>query len=931
MTKNTITRKILAVMLILTMAFTLTGITALATEGELRFADVAQNHWAFDKITFVSDRGIMIGTAANTFSPDMQFTRAQVATVLYRIAGAPEIEFEPLLFPDLTEDSPEWYRYAAIWAYGAGVIEGIGTAGGPVFAGAQNISREQFAVMLFRFAQHLGIDTDVDDDFDPSFPAGFAISDWALTEYIWALNYELLVDFSPAGGTPNRAESASMLYRFISRVLILIGEFHIVNPYSDVNWAEFGRYRAALHVHTTRSDGGHFGNTVLHHYNLGFDILAITDHNVTHPGRWNDGGLHALTTAQASAIMAGTYNGVFPIVGDFGPGLARDPNQGGMIYLPFTNEQSFANDTNTFWANFNNQPGWTNPQVFEATANAGGFAIINHPGRYTGGAGGGAGGVISSNNPIVISRYMEWLDRFPIAGMEIFNRLDNETRSDRILWDNMLQARMPYGLPVWGFSNDDSHSLYEIGFNWNVMLMPSLTMDNARTAMEDGAFYMVTRVNRGVGPTDPAINATISEGTAIPIAGNPNTAFILTQEVPSIANIQVGQGIITIEAENYNRIEWIADGEIIATGGTLVLAAHWGSINHNYVRAQVVGDYAMALTQPFGVRLADETFRTRATVNNLVSVDSLRQVNADLDTGITVAQLGLPPMVTLVSNLNWRVSVPVQWDISGVTSTSAVSMFSVPGTFNLPQGWTNTDGIAQTVEVNLNIAPIVVTPISEIISMPNTANPDVVFTVEGYVSAAYRTDMVYIQDGSDEWSGIWVTVPGGQVIQEHVGEWVRVTGTRGVQWAQPSIITTFDDVQVLHGDPRGVPALAEPPLEAFTLRPLPVPEEWNGPWQAMMVTITAQLIERDAGHFQQGTYGLVAFHRLGGIEGLESDLLDNHSYLILVVDTANFPADIQNGDWINISQGLLRWRGGSTAHVLHANMLDGVVTRVNAP
>ncbi|MCL2563412.1 MAG: metallophosphoesterase, partial [Oscillospiraceae bacterium] len=702
-------------------------------------------------------------------------------------------------------------------------------------------------------------------------------------------------------------------------------ELTIVSPYEDVDWDAFGRYRAAMHVHTTRSDGGNFADTVLHHYNMGFDILAITDHNVTHPGPWNDGGLHALTDAQAAAILAGTYEGTFPTVGGIGPALQRPATQGGMIYLPFTNEQSHPNDMNTFWADFNNQPGWTNLQVLEATREAGGLAWINHPGRYTGGAGGGAGGMAANNNPLVISRYLEWMDRFPetLVGMEIFNRWDNETRSDRVLWDNLLQARMPYNRPIWGFSADDSHGLYDIGFNWNVMLMDALTADNTRAAMEDGAFYMVTRINRGVGPTDPAINATIpGTTTALPIAGMMNPAVsgqILAQAAPpSIVSIEVDGNVITIEGADYDRIEWIADGAVIHTGATLDVAARWNVINNNYVRAQLISTTGMALTQPFGV-FEDEP-DVLPVVNNLESIDAPRQVNADLDTEITADALRLPPTVTLVSDKGWRVSVPVVWDLTGITSTATAAVFTVPGTFALPEGWTNTDDIALTVTVELNIAEIIITPIEDIVKLPNEPNPGVYFTVEGYVSAAYRTDMVYIQDGSDPFSGIWLVAPIGNVIEGYVGEWVRVTGYRGVQWAQPAVrVHSAGDVQVLHGDVRGRPALAEPAIADFAIIPPAMPGEWNCPWQAMLVTFDeVQLIQRNAGHFQQGTYGLVPFHILGGADGM---------VLHLVVDEANFPDYIEDGDWISVSRALLRWRGGSAAHIAHANMVDGVVAR----
>ena len=532
--------------------------------------------------------------------------------------------------------------------------------------------------------------------------------------------------------------------------------FTIINPYAGINWDTIGRYRAALHVHTERSDGGPFGDTVLHHYNLGFDILAITDHNVTHGGPWDDGGPGALSTHQAAAIMAGTYEGPFPAVGSFGPALARDPNQGGMIYLPFTNEQSYPNDINTFWADFNNEAGWTNEQIFEAAQAAGGIATINHPGRYTGGAYGGARGLAASNSPQVIARYMDWLDRFPILGMEIFNRMDNESRSDRLLWDNLLQERMPYGLPVWGFATDDSHGLYEIGFNWNVMLLESLTAENTRTAMEEGAFYAVTRVNRGQGPADTAINAVLPDGRPTPIMGTPATAFILQQETPGIARIEViGSTIVIIGvAHSYNVIEWVADGVIIHTGSALDVAAHAEAISSNYVRAQLVGTYGMALTQPFGIFVSEAQAEEEPPEYYPIELYPPEQPEADPEE-IPAPELPLPTTITLVNGGNYPVTVPVEWNL--------------------------TEEIAVT-SVALNIAPLRITPIRERLQRSSGISPG----------------MVHIQDASGQWSGVWVTAPGGWIFEGYVGEWVPATGFQHVQWAQTAPLAPFDQVQETH-------------------------------------------------------------------------------------------------------------------------------------
>ena len=371
--------------------------------------------------------------------------------------------------------------------------------------------------------------------------------------------------------------------------------FTVVNPYEAVDWASFGQYKAALHVHTTHSDGSATpAETVRRHYHLGFDILAITDHNAL-LNRWDERpqygfnwfrrlhnffrGQVLLTTEEKAAIYAGAY-----------PSDTRQ-QLNGMISLPAINEQSRAEHVNTFWAPFNNSYRDNIESVLQRTTELGGIAILNHPGRYTGGRYANEYGEAASNDPAVIQRYVNWFGMFDVAlGMEIFNRLDRETASERILWDNVLMALMPYGRPVWGFSNDDSHSVNCVGYNWNVMLMPELTAEATRTAMETGAFYAVTRVARREG-----VNADQ------PSRGSYDTLFLLNQPTPGIDNIEVAGDTITITGRDYDTIEWIADGRVIHTGATLDLAERAGSIGHSYVRAQLLSETGAAMTQPFGI------------------------------------------------------------------------------------------------------------------------------------------------------------------------------------------------------------------------------------------------------------------------------------------------------------------------------------------
>lgn len=351
------------------------------------------------------------------------------------------------------------------------------------------------------------------------------------------------------------------------------GQYYLANPYASVDWISYGQFKAAHHVHTTESDGGTPPATMIEeHYSKGFDILALTDHNFLST-TWDR------TDRPANRPYLTTQR-----VAEMNAGVGRDGR--GMISIPLSNEQSRHDHLNTFWAPFNNTSGDPLAKSITTAETLGGISHINHPGRYTGGSNtSGTRGEEASNNPVQIAKYVNLFSTYPsLVGMEVINKLDGDSYSDRILWDNVLTAMMP-GRPVWGFSNDDAHSTGAVGFAYNLMLMPENTEANVRYSMENGTFYAVSRVAkrelgmnfRGEGP------------------------------VPTILSITVDQmeNSISIEGEEYDRIDWIADGQVIATGESIDINDHEESVT-GYVRAQLVGPGGISFTQPFGViSLAD--------------------------------------------------------------------------------------------------------------------------------------------------------------------------------------------------------------------------------------------------------------------------------------------------------------------------------------
>ncbi|MCL2623343.1 MAG: hypothetical protein FWD31_06725 [Planctomycetaceae bacterium] len=375
--------------------------------------------------------------------------------------------------------------------------------------------------------------------------------------------------------------------------------YEIANPYANVDWTTFGQYKAAYHTHSTNSDGGNTRAEMIEdHYTKGYDILNMADHNFVttawdEPGYGrgagqNNPGIGALSSERRAEINAGTGR-----------------NGRGMIGIPFGNEQSVTDHIITMWADFNNtaRGGMTAEQKMAETMRtaeaAGGIAILAHPGRFTGGQNANlVAGAAASNNPDQVKKYVDLFMAFSqsLVGMEIMNRLDNETRSDRILWDNILMQTMPKGKSVWGFSNDDSHGLGESGYNYNIMLLPELTADATREALETGAFYAVARVDRRL-----EVNNFDRNGNVMPGGGSAATAYLYAEmTAPGISSIVVHGSTITIEGTNCDYIGWVADGVEISRGNTINLNDHSGQVS-SYIRAHVVGKGGVAYTQPFGI------------------------------------------------------------------------------------------------------------------------------------------------------------------------------------------------------------------------------------------------------------------------------------------------------------------------------------------
>ena len=178
------------------------------------FADVAANAWYKGAVDFASSHELFNGVSDTAFAPSMPMTRAMLATVLFRLEGAIASGTNP--FADVPNGT--WYTDAVIWANANGIV--MGTDKG--FEPNVNITREQIATMLFRYAKLLGIDTSGRSALN-GFVDGDKTSSWAGEAMQWAVSAGLFKGdntnaLNPKGDA-TRAEVATLMQRLVGLIV----------------------------------------------------------------------------------------------------------------------------------------------------------------------------------------------------------------------------------------------------------------------------------------------------------------------------------------------------------------------------------------------------------------------------------------------------------------------------------------------------------------------------------------------------------------------------------------------------------------------------------------------------------------------------------------------------------------------------------------
>lgn len=178
------------------------------------FSDVASNAWYCDAAEYVYDHGLMSGTNAGIFEPNTNLNRAQAVQIFYNLEGKPTAVWTA----NYTDTAGHWAINAINWASANGIVSGVGNNR---FDPNSPVSREQFAVMMYHYAEYKGYDLSAQADLTV-FPDNGKVSSWAQRALQWA-NGEGLINGSDGsllpGGTATRGQAASILMKFDQNIV----------------------------------------------------------------------------------------------------------------------------------------------------------------------------------------------------------------------------------------------------------------------------------------------------------------------------------------------------------------------------------------------------------------------------------------------------------------------------------------------------------------------------------------------------------------------------------------------------------------------------------------------------------------------------------------------------------------------------------------
>ena len=193
------------------------------------FKDVSPKAWYYNAVEYAADNGLFQGTTPNKFSPNGAMQRGMFVAVLSRYAQIDESQYLLSRFNDVKQGN--YYAVGVEWAARYGIVSGTGKK---TFSPLQNVTREQIATFLYRYAKATGNDTSYSEEAYNSFPDRSQVSTFAVEAMKWATSHGIINGSDgklKPKGTATRAQVAQV---FLSAKDILISNAMVVEPQMPV-------------------------------------------------------------------------------------------------------------------------------------------------------------------------------------------------------------------------------------------------------------------------------------------------------------------------------------------------------------------------------------------------------------------------------------------------------------------------------------------------------------------------------------------------------------------------------------------------------------------------------------------------------------------------------------------------------------------------
>ena len=191
-------KKLIAILLSTLLLASMLGMTASAA-GELPFTDLPDDPIICEAVQYVYENGLMNGTGATTFDPDVPYTRAMFVTMLGRLEGVDVDQYPGSKFKDVAVGN--WMTPYVNWAAEKNIVNGVGNG---MFAPGALITEEQYCTIVCRYMDSKGLDFPGEPVWMPEIVDAYEISAWAKSSVINMVYYNLVwlyedFTFAPQG------------------------------------------------------------------------------------------------------------------------------------------------------------------------------------------------------------------------------------------------------------------------------------------------------------------------------------------------------------------------------------------------------------------------------------------------------------------------------------------------------------------------------------------------------------------------------------------------------------------------------------------------------------------------------------------------------------------------------------------------------------